>query len=278
MINKHSCLDRAEALLLKNDEISLRYACLELRFCIEFICYEKLKIDYADLPKNIENEWNPKIIIEILSELNPFSSTDYSINLIMEDSPINLCTVKAMPISFIKEHYYKLGKYVHAPNLKDQKNNKINLKELSTYLSSLVEKLKEHRYTGNSSLFYKIIFTCQNCQSPIVRNETYIEDNQTLRCFNPACKTEYIVKKDENGIFINMQSLPFNCLNCQSAGLIAKHDIETKLLKIGNHANYYCPECKQKHVFVNTIQVFLPTTDHSDTTQPQTKSSTKNDH
>jgi hypothetical protein len=40
--DKWSCLERARNLLSVAGDDSLRYACLELRFCIEAITYEKL--------------------------------------------------------------------------------------------------------------------------------------------------------------------------------------------------------------------------------------------
>jgi hypothetical protein len=52
-INKYDCLARAKALLDAGDTTSLRYACLELRSCMEEATYEKLRAYAPRLPRDV---------------------------------------------------------------------------------------------------------------------------------------------------------------------------------------------------------------------------------
>lgn len=52
-LNKLDCLARAKALLASGDAASLRYTCLELRFCMEAVTYDKLSAYAPRLPPNI---------------------------------------------------------------------------------------------------------------------------------------------------------------------------------------------------------------------------------
>ena len=51
---------------------------------------------------------------------------------------------KALAVSFLQKHYYKLGKYLHAPTLKDQARSREDIAHLETYLSSLIVELRKH--------------------------------------------------------------------------------------------------------------------------------------
>ncbi len=51
-LNKYDSLERAKKLIEDNTPTSLRYACLELRYCIESISHAKLKLYEKHLPKS----------------------------------------------------------------------------------------------------------------------------------------------------------------------------------------------------------------------------------
>jgi len=67
-LSKHSCITRAKELLEKDDPISLRYACLEMRCCIEAICYDKAKLYRKHLTDDVIEKWQPIKLINIWSE------------------------------------------------------------------------------------------------------------------------------------------------------------------------------------------------------------------
>ena len=57
------CLERARKLLATGDECSVRYACLELRFCIEYVTYDQLVAYLAEVDDDAVRKWTPKQII-----------------------------------------------------------------------------------------------------------------------------------------------------------------------------------------------------------------------
>ncbi|MDO9424021.1 MAG: hypothetical protein Q7T40_07505 [Methylobacter sp.] len=63
------CLHRAKDLIAQDDEISAKYACLELRFCIEYITYSQLQIYLKEVPNDTVKKWTPKQIINAVRRM-----------------------------------------------------------------------------------------------------------------------------------------------------------------------------------------------------------------
>jgi len=122
-LDKYDSLERAKKLIQDNTPTSLRYACLELRYCIESICHAKLKLYEKHLTNSDFETWKPKKILETLQEYDP---------LVWEDSEVAFFSEKSdgtrgdfliggkhtnLPIGILKRHYYKLGRFLHIPTL-----------------------------------------------------------------------------------------------------------------------------------------------------------------
>lgn len=54
------CVLRSKALLAAGDEASIRHACLELRFAIEYLTYDRLQVYLAEVPNDAVKKWTPK--------------------------------------------------------------------------------------------------------------------------------------------------------------------------------------------------------------------------
>lgn len=85
--HKESCLNRAKKLLEDKDDSDLRYVCLELRFCIESITYEKLKTYIKRLPFSVIEKWQPPQAMKALRELEPLADEDFELFISPESSP-----------------------------------------------------------------------------------------------------------------------------------------------------------------------------------------------
>lgn len=83
--HKRSCFKRAKELLIQESEESLRYACLELRYCIESIAYEYLKLNEKRVPEDVLGTWQPKKVMEILLQYDPDIDQDYTLKLCSEN-------------------------------------------------------------------------------------------------------------------------------------------------------------------------------------------------
>jgi hypothetical protein len=70
---KRDHLRAAKELVQARDLPSLRYACLELRFCIEALCYDVLPHYEAELPFDAVGKWQPRKVVEALLDVDPDS-------------------------------------------------------------------------------------------------------------------------------------------------------------------------------------------------------------
>src|SRR3954470_8300192 len=83
--NKRACLKRARARVEEGSPEALRYACLELRFCIESICYDKLRLYAKHIPPEELNTWQPRKVVEMLAEYDPDANSSYGLRIWTEN-------------------------------------------------------------------------------------------------------------------------------------------------------------------------------------------------
>ena len=147
--DQRATLARAKDLLATNSEEDLRYACLELRMCIEAICYEKLKSYQKQIPEELLETWQPQKVVESLLEYDPDIELDFSLAIFREDEdgkpeeiPSFVGEHKAITLKFIKRSYHKLGYYLHVPTIAQQKIQAFKADDLRNDLNQMVSKLE----------------------------------------------------------------------------------------------------------------------------------------
>jgi len=107
-----SCLKRANAQLEINTAANDRYACLELRQCLESLAYKKLKAYRLRVPQSLISKWQPVQIISTITELQPNSQYDSETAFFSEDENGNparhLLTIcqKEITAKFISKRYH----------------------------------------------------------------------------------------------------------------------------------------------------------------------------
>jgi len=129
--NKRQCLDRAQNMLSKEDDSFLRYACLELRFCMEAITYEKLNAYSSYVPAKVFNKWQPAHALKVLLQFEPNADENFTMYVSPESSPgvptgkrTNFGEHRTFKLNWLKKNYNKLGSYLHMPkNLDSLKEN-----------------------------------------------------------------------------------------------------------------------------------------------------------
>lgn len=180
-------LQRAKDLILKDDVESARYACLELRFCIEYIIYDHLKAYIDDVNDDtIDTKWTPKQIIEDLLMINPDADQSFQISIGKQDA----VGVPATEMSFLGEdrrfslqwaykNYSALGGFLHAPTLRQIKEGKTTTKE--KILSKAQEVIKEidqilaSPVFNSRAQFYAGVFSCKFCNAEVKYGTKAIE-------------------------------------------------------------------------------------------------------
>ena len=261
-LSKHSCITRAIELLEKDNPISLRYACLEMRYCIEAICYDKARLYKKHLPDDVLEKWQPRKLIEALVEFDPYANQNFSMNIWSEnpDGSKNKLIFSGahmvLPFIILKKHYNRLGSYLHAPTLSQDKerNSLQTYKKLKDYLGRLIEQIRESaENTFDSNVAVTVSANCQECGQFLIRNAESLKDNPIVKCTNTRCQAEYDVRVEENASRWKLRTLDAECPVCKTKFFFGIH-----FLREGNTIK--CVECNQKYI-IGKEWVLLKTTD-----------------
>jgi hypothetical protein len=244
LYNKNLHFDKAKN-LLKLDDSFLRYACLELRFCIEAIVYQKV-VCSKDLPQTIVETWQPRKVMKHLIQFNEFSNQDFKleVSLVNSDTPNNeffdLGEQKLLPVKLLTESYHKLGRYLHLTEPK--KIAQVDDENIRNSLNSIVGKLEA---VVKSNLFLSVknsgVIKCKLCKEDIVFNKQNLKIKDKVSCFSDNCLAEYeVYETKDNGLSLSYRSLTAKCLNCGH-----QYECLPKFSK-GSH-RLGCPKCKVVH-------------------------------
>lgn len=260
--DKQSCFERAKYLFDKNDDSLLRYICLELRFCIEDIVYDKLKIYVKRLPQSVIETWQPPQAMKALLRLEPDANQTFSLAISAKPEPhngefIHVGTQQELPTQFINKTYNKLGNYLHVPTLKAQASLKsnINKQRLREDIKEIMDKLQPMvKSTFNASFAEVVTFPCDECQSLIPCNEKGLKKTGKAECLNPNCGAQFLALENSlNTWSFKFQYQIFACLKCNKENKIGKHK-----LKMGT--SFDCDGCKTKHEIVEPLWQYMDIT------------------
>ncbi len=246
-LDKFDTFKRAEVLIKNNTLASLRYACLELRYCIESICYEKLYEKHV--PKSVYEAWQPKKVIEILQEYDPKVMENHEVAFFNERPDgtrgefITGGNHTNLSLAVLKKHYYKLGRFLHVPTLAQQKNSSISREELKLYLGSILPDISvAASNTMDCNIALVAYFKCKDCGNEIVRNIESLRNNSVAVCTNEECKAEYDVTVTGESTIWRRRELDCECPNCHKKNYFGAHH-----LKDGKVIN--CFSCAARYVF-----------------------------
>src|SRR6202043_2148532 len=80
-------LQKAKALLASGGDDELRYAALEMRYCIEHLFYRLIPLYEQDLPDSVPRKWKPAEIIDMLVDIDPGVEHPQTISFGFESAP-----------------------------------------------------------------------------------------------------------------------------------------------------------------------------------------------
>lgn len=80
-------LTEAERLAEQGDSSSLRYACLQLRMCIERIFYRLLPLYAEFLPDRVQREWRPKPLMDAIIASDPLAAFHHVVTITPHPKP-----------------------------------------------------------------------------------------------------------------------------------------------------------------------------------------------
>lgn len=208
-------LDRAKDHIKSNDEHRTRYACLELRFCLELVAYRQLK-QYGDvIPGTLAKAWKADQIIKTLASFDPTSdqSGELSFGIPKADGSRpddwkSLGNTQAISWKQFRKYYNKLGSYLHAP--KEQSTSAPKPQELENIIKEL-----ERVNSASIILALKIIrtATCPNCTESIYIGEDEFAEPGLVVCRNTQCNTLFnkIISESGDKTLTPVNVISFKC-------------------------------------------------------------------
>lgn len=246
--DKRACLTRAERLLEKNDDDLLRYVCLELRFCLEAIAYDKLRTYAKRLPDAVLNTWQPPQAIRALLEFEPLADQDFVLRFSPESELgvptgewVTLGTHRTLRLSWLRKSYNKLGHYLHVP-MPGAEGRTRSIGPSRSELEGIVAELKPAIESAvDSSLAAVLDFECSVCHLAFFANIEAAKKRQKVMCLNPNCQAEFFPEFGDTGdVKLHLMSSAFDCLSCGKP-----IHVENRKLEVG--LEFLCPACGSRH-------------------------------
>lgn len=249
-------LSKAKELLKRGDIDSLRYACLELRFAIEFLTYDKLKSYLDQLPYDILKVWQPGKVIKALAEIDSHVERDCTLTMYQEDKdgnpvkPVMVGNHNSFSAKWATKAYSSLGSFLHAPTLNKVASGEDQVEKMTKKLTDVIQEIERVMAGSIHNLVLQnyIRFTCQNeCGATIKRCADSLPENGEVKCPNPDCKAVHIVEKLPNKKF--RWSLRTATWKCDECG--AEHIMEFHNPRLPEELN--CPDCGTIWVLHSTL-------------------------
>ena len=252
IFDKEACFKRAKNMFDKGDDLLLHYVSLELRFCIEAITYDKLRLYAKRLPQDVLEIWQPPQALRALLEFEPYVDEDFTLTISPESEPgvptgnwTTLGEHRTFKLSWLRKYYNKIGSFLHVPTPRtkyemeraehDPGRLRGHLKEIIETLEPIIES------SFDASLATVVEFQCPECGDHIICNRDGLKRRRKTICLNPNCAAEFAAKEDETGRFkFQIIATPFQCTGCGF-----KNFIENRKIAIGLH--FKCERCGQEH-------------------------------
>lgn len=258
--SKEQHLANAKRLVARGDPDSLRYASLELRLCIEAICYDRLAMHESELPPEVFSKWRPQDVLSLLLECDPAAEEDTSLALALnypDGTPgefVHVGTQRAVTKRFIREHYHRLSPMLHAPTVADQKTTKPAIPErhadsLARTIAA-VQTYIDEPFLSNLGAFSQ--FMCEECHSVNSHNVHALSEGKKFKCIGASCEARYIVTDTASAVpHYHLSAFEWRCPKCGAQQHIGHHR-----LSIG--AVLKCASCPIRGTVSWGIQFFVP--------------------
>lgn len=251
--DKVSSLARAKELLSQNDDTLLRYVCLDLRYCLEDITYNKLRLYAKRLPLEVLEKWQPPQALRALLEYEPYADQNFTLRVCIETEPgvpsgnwTTLGTHRSFKLSWLRKTYNKLGNFLHIPSIKNQCGDAISQEPnpLRKSLNEIIVDLDQIVASPlDSTLASVISFQCSVCNDYVLINRDSVRKTKRAVCLNQNCSSEFFATEDEEGNFnFQLMASLFKCLSCEHL-----NQIENRKLDIGYR--FKCDNCGEEHEF-----------------------------
>ena len=213
------CLARARA-QAENEE-TLRYAALELRYCIEHVVFDQLQSYLEEVPDEALRKWTPRDIISELLEVDPNADKSSSFSVALEATygvpgePFrSLGTDRRFSIKWANKTHQSLSNLLHAPTLAQLESGHhiaaSGVRErLKPVIAELDDVLSSPIFGANFGNFF--CFKCELCNTEFRRRSETIPSTG-VTCPNRRCKAQYeITSSDSKTHTYRLKQGAFKC-------------------------------------------------------------------
>lgn len=228
VFNTGDNLTIAKELISSDKEHELYYACLELRYALEKVVYQKLKLRLEKITIEEIAAWQPKKALDRLMELvDEHLKQDTSLSMAREkelgvvaDDAVfmHVGTTKGVDPKQIGKHWQKLGSYLHIkmPLSNSDHPEKPSSSHLKTYLEEVVKYVEELTSTNFDAYFSQnVTFKCGKCSKSIVRNRVLLKTGDIVQCQTPECVASYKTEFKNDDILFEPYLFNLECTNCR---------------------------------------------------------------
>lgn len=226
---------RARKQLDAPGEAAVRYACLELRFAVEFLTYSLLQVYLAEVPDDTLRKWTPREVIGEL--LNADERADQSVRMyvgiervpgVPAESMQDMGEERRLGRQEIVRFHNAMGNFLHAPTLDqldagDIPPDKIRGKA-DEVLRALEEVLSSRVFNLNFGNF--VTFLCSECQSSIKRKVEGIDPQAGVVCRRRSCGAIFDMREVDGKPVFSLRQNSGQCPKCEGEWKIPVHRIK----------------------------------------------------
>lgn len=257
-------LQRARKLSESDNAVSLRYACLELRFALERIAYQKLQLRLDKVAFEEISGWQPRRVMDCLMDLVDEHLAGDSVIRIARDKHgppsdadfTTIGTTKGVKPRDLGKHWQKLSSFLHAemPKKKGDHPKEPNPQVLRAYLQEVISYIEQITSTRFDAHFAMVVtFRCDDCDQSIVRNATLLKPGDLVRCQNPNCTAAYIAHKEGDKFHFAPYDFAYHCTACKTRNTVTPNPLLT--LKTHEMFTTACAMCAAEHDINWVLQV-----------------------
>jgi len=244
----------AQELLASDDPFASAYACLQARFAIEALAYDRLQDYLSEVSADAMNGWTPKAVLRELLYTDPEACSPIMVTIGWKPDPdadrqeIDLGESYRLSAVWANRMHNALSSFLHQPTLRQLSEPETDgrerarrkaeeaIRELERVLSSTVWSFRAHRLVQMRCI----------CGNQIARDLEFIEAGKVVSC--SACERVYNCRFDEakGGFEFWPQRASWTCPQCKSF-----HSMDAFELKSPRIVE--CSECHEKFEIAQKI-------------------------
>lgn len=254
--------------LLEEDTLqSLTYAALECRLTLEYLCYERFKLSYPYLSLDDLKNWQPKHVIQQVSQdidenitkgfkfsisgqsvegKLPETKEDFELleyKMLGQQSELNL-----NKLHNLWHGLANVALHIPVPAISSSEQisiygDKVKIKDKVDQAIQFLQGIDGNMLMGGST--GKVFsFKCFACDILISKPIKLLSSPTKVNCINPKCIESYLIEagKKENDFKITRRFFKFECQHCHEDLDVSSNIFSD--LKFDQQLNIVCSSCK----------------------------------